>query len=264
MLFRSLIPSGATQIKTSGDNIIIFSPTTFTGSTNNNNNNTSSQNISKSFHQLLHGFNINDVVAFSGTTFIRAIADGTMDGETLGVVTKVPDGDDFTLTFAGYVSGLTGLVTNCTYFLSDITPGQLSLVEPTAFTHLSKPILQALSSTEAIVFNYRADIISSGTTSGGGSSINVIISKNPTYNAVSGNYYIGCSGTTTVNLPVTPLSGNEFNISDLIGNALVSPITINGNGFNINTGAFALINTNNGSITVLFNGLIWNIISFIN
>jgi len=260
MLFRALVPSGGTKIKTSGDNIIIFSPTTFTGSSNNS---VSAQNISKSFNQLLHGFGVNDVVAFSGTTFIRAIADGTMDGEILGVVTKVPDGDNFTITFAGYISGLTGLVTNSTYFLSDITPGVLSLVEPTAFTHLSKPVLQALSPTEAVIFNYRADIISSGTTSGGGSSINIIISKNPIYNATSGNYYIGCSGTTTVNLPATPLSGNEYTISDLKGNALTNNITINGNGFNINTGAFALINTNNGSITVLFNGVIWNVIGFV-
>lgn len=263
MLFRALVPSGGTQIKTSGDNIIIFSPTTFTGSTNNNS--VSAQNISKNIHQILHGFGVNDVVAFSGNTYIRAIADGTMDGETLGVVTKVPDGDNFTLTFAGYVSGLTSLSTNKTYFLSDITPGQLSLVEPTTFTHISKPILQALSSTEAIIFNYRGDIVSSGTTGGGGgSSLNIVISKNPTYNATSGNYYIGCSGTTTVNLPATPLLGNEYIIIDLKGDALINNITINGNGFNINSGSYALINTNNGAITVLFNGIIWNVISFIN
>jgi hypothetical protein len=205
-----------------------------------------------------------DVAAFSGGTYIKANADGTMDGEIIGLVSRVPDGDNFTVTFAGYVSGLTGLVTNSTYFLSDITPGQLTTIEPTDYNHISKPILVALSSDEAIVFNYRGDIISTGFTNNTGSTKTIIIATSPTYNAGSGLKYIGCSGTTTVNLTTSPISKDEIIVSDIMGNALTSPITINGNGYLINGFSYALINTNYGSITILFNGYNWSIIGFAN
>jgi len=262
MLFRTFIQSGGTQIVTKGNNIIIYSGLIPTGNTSNNS--VTAQNISKNIHKLLHGFGLMDVVAFSGNTYIKAIADGSMDGETIGLVSKVTDGDNFTVTFAGYVSGLTGLATNSTYFLSDVTPGQLTTIEPIDYGHISKPVLVALSSTEGIVFSYRGDIISTGFTNNTGTTINVIIAKTTPYNTSSGYKYIGCSGTTIVNLPVNPTIKDEIIISDIKGNALILPITINGNGHLINGYSYALINTNYGSITLFYNGINWSIIGFTN
>ena len=61
---------------------------------------------------------------------------------------------------------------------------------------------------------------------------------------------------------------NEFNfeitISDEFGLANTFPITIYGNGKLIDNSATALINTDYGSITIVYNGIFWKVISFSN
>ena len=127
----------------------------------------SGERISKTITQASHGFTVKDVVGFSGTTYNKAIADGTYDGEVLGLVTSVPDGSTFVLTQAGYVTGLTSLVANTTYFLSDATAGLLTTTEPTTEGSISKTVLFANSTTTGWVLPYVGYIVTTGSSGGG-------------------------------------------------------------------------------------------------
>jgi hypothetical protein len=85
-----------------------------------------------------------------------------------------------------------------------------------------------------------------------------------TYNATNNDDYIGCSGVTTVNLPSTPTLGKEIIVSDIKGDAFTNNITVLASPNVITGGSPVLINTNYGSITFLWNGIIWSIISWVN
>ena len=127
----------------------------------------SGERISKTITQASHGFAVKDVVGFSGTTYNKAIADGTYDGEVLGIVTASADTNTFVLTQAGYVTGLTSLVANTTYFLSDATAGLLTTTEPTTEGHISKSVLIADSTTTGWVLPYVGYIVTTGSSGGG-------------------------------------------------------------------------------------------------
>jgi len=127
----------------------------------------SSERISKCITQLSHGFDVQDVVGWSGGTYNLAIADGTYDGEILGLVSKCYNADCFNLTQAGYVTGLTSLSANATYFLSDATAGLLTSSKPTTTGHLVKSVIIADSTTSGWVLPYPPYLlsVSSGETS---------------------------------------------------------------------------------------------------
>lgn len=120
--------------------------------------------IKKQISQSSHGFSVQDVIGYSGGTYNKPIADGTYDGEVLGIVSSVPNINSFELTQAGYISGLTGLVQSTTYFLSDSTAGLLTSTEPTGDTHISKVMLLADSTTSGWVLPYAGYVITTGDT----------------------------------------------------------------------------------------------------
>ncbi|MFA5366456.1 MAG: hypothetical protein WC333_00835 [Dehalococcoidia bacterium] len=124
----------------------------------------SGERITKCINKTSHGFAVQDVIGWSGGTYNKAIADGTYDGEVLGIVSKCHNANYFDLTQAGYVTGLTGLVINTTYFLSDATAGLLTATEPTTVDHISKAVLIANSTTTGWVLPYPGYIITSGVT----------------------------------------------------------------------------------------------------
>ena len=72
--------------------------------------------------------------------------------------------------------------------------------------------------------------------------------------------YVGVSASTAMSfyLPASPKSFQRIMISDIKGNAFSTNITINGNGKNINGSSTALINTNYGSIMLIYNGFNWS------
>lgn len=111
-----------------------------------------------------HGFNVQNVIGWSGGTYNKPIADGTYDGEVLGIVNNVPNTDVFEVTLGGYVCGLSGLSANTTYFLSDITAGLLSHNEPDIAGHISKAMMVAHSSTSGWMLPYAGYVITSGST----------------------------------------------------------------------------------------------------
>lgn len=134
------------------------------------------ENISKDVEQTSHGFAVGDVVGYSGSTYVKALADDTFQGETFGLVTQVEDSNNFRVTFAGYVTTLSGatLQANTLYYLSDEFLGELTTSEPIELGHFSKPILYTTTTNEGLVLNYRANLLSTGSTvTGSGSTSGV-------------------------------------------------------------------------------------------
>lgn len=125
------------------------------------------ERITKTISQIGHTFNVKDVVGFSAGSYNKPIADGTYDGEVLGLITRT-DTNGFDITQAGYVTGLTNLTASTTYFLSDTTSGLLTSIAPTADTHINKAILIAVSETAGWVLPYPGYVITTGSTSTGG------------------------------------------------------------------------------------------------
>jgi len=121
--------------------------------------------------QTTHGFAVGELLYDNAGTWTKAQADAEATSDVIGIVTAV-DTDDFDLTAAGYVSGLTGLTANSAYFLSDTTAGALSLTEPTAEGYVSKPVFWATSTTAGYFTNYRGMVIGNSSNVG-----NVLISQ---------------------------------------------------------------------------------------
>lgn len=121
------------------------------------------ENITKLINQASHGFSVGNVIGWSGGTYNKAIANGNYDGEVIGIVSKCYNTNCFDLTQSGYVTGLTSLSTNTTYFLSPTTAGLLTSTEPTVAGQVSKSVLIADSTTSGWVLPYAGYIITSGT-----------------------------------------------------------------------------------------------------
>ncbi len=115
-------------------------------------------------NQIGHGFVFGNVVKCIATdTYALAQSDDPADAEVAGIVIRVIDADNFVLHFIGETDGFTGLIPATVYFLSDITPGLLTVVEPTTAGHVSKPLLISHSTTSGLFFNFRGMVIGSET-----------------------------------------------------------------------------------------------------
>jgi len=85
-----------------------------------------------------------------------------------------------------------------------------------------------------------------------------------TYTATTNSDFVGVSGSTAfiVYLPSQPLEYQRITVADIKGNALSQNITINGGGKLINGSSTALIDSNYGSITMVYNTVNWSVIAF--
>jgi len=219
------------------------------------------ERIFKLICQPSHGFVANCVIGWSGGTYNKAIANGTYDGEILGIVSKCYNVDCFELTQAGYVTGLTAVLTmNCTYFLSATQAGCLTTVEPVVPNYLSKSMLIATSSSAGWVLPYAAYVISSGFTDGGALVKSVCLPTSPTYSMINSDFFVGVSGGSTVILPSLPKCGMVVSIADIGNNAASFPITIVGSI--VGCTSTSQIDTNSGSLSYIYNGTRWNVFAF--
>lgn len=94
-----------------------------------------------------------------------------------------------------------------------------------------------------------------------------IIDSGLDYTGNTSSDYLGINNAVkTIYMPASPLDGQQVTISDEEGNANTFPITIDGNGntFDGLSDTQILINTDYGSITILYNGTFWKVISFSN
>lgn len=86
-----------------------------------------------------------------------------------------------------------------------------------------------------------------------------IITESP-YTALPTDYFIGVNRTipTQINLEISPV-GTVYIIKDIAGTAFNAPITIT-DVVTIDGATSALINTDYGSLTFIFNGTEWNLV----
>lgn len=160
IVLKSLAGDGNTTVIDNGSEIIISS--TGGGST------ASGENVTKEIAKTAHGFAVGEAIGWSSGNYTKAIADGTYDGEIVGIVSEVVNANTFKLTQSGYVSGLTGLITNSTYFVSSSLAGDITVVAPTTIGDIVRPILVALSTTTAWVLPYPGYVITPTVTGGTG------------------------------------------------------------------------------------------------
>lgn len=111
--------------------------------------------VTESFNQVAHGLLVGEVVRFNSGSWVLAQADTVDNSEALGVISAVAGVDDFTVTYSGRITGLSGLTADNTFFLDDVAAGAITLIEPTG---ISKPILFATSATAAVVKIFRGVI----------------------------------------------------------------------------------------------------------
>ena len=192
----------------------------------------SGERIEKTFNQTAHGFVVGDVVAYSGGTFIKAIADGSQDAEVYGIVSAIESVDDFTITFAGYIDGITsvGLNPSTTYYLSTNIAGLLVDTNTEVFDTLSKPILTTITGDDALVFQYRGFIVTSGASGGGGSSSGITEILN-----------IGVGTGEIFSATVPSVSGQTSELRTLLGSGGTT-IEVSGDTIIINSDTTGLYN----------------------
>lgn len=118
--------------------------------------------VTRDIAQTGHGFAVGEVIYFDGSNWDEAKADADATSESIGMVSAVADANNFTVTFSGYVSGLSGLTSGATYYLSDATAGLATTTEPTTCSHVSKPVGVALSTTTIRLFDSSRGIILCG------------------------------------------------------------------------------------------------------
>lgn len=91
----------------------------------------------------------------------------------------------------------------------------------------------------------------------------IVVTTSP-YLATSSDTFIGVNNTGlvpfSVVLPANPVTGKFYFIKDVSGTAALHNITVTAIGHTIDGSVSALINTNYGSITLVFNGSEWSIV----
>lgn len=110
--------------------------------------------------QTAHGFSTGEAIYYNGTQWALARADSVSTAEVLGIVESVKT-NQFDVVYQGKIQGLTGLTPGAVYFLSSTVLGGLTTIVPGSDV-VSKPLLVARSTTDAIVVNWRG-LIGSGT-----------------------------------------------------------------------------------------------------
>jgi hypothetical protein len=119
------------------------------------------EELKKSITQASHGFAVQDVVYYTGSTWAKADASAESTAEAIGIVSAAADVNTFTVLYSGYIDTLSGLVAGTVYFLSE-TAGALTATEPTTAGAVSKPLLVMVSATAGYVFNWRGQVIGGG------------------------------------------------------------------------------------------------------
>ena len=153
-----------------------------------------------------HGFIADQVVYFNGIKYALAQADTSSDAEVIGMVASVIDVNNFTLLVGGQVlTNTTTFVPGGVYFLSDVTPGLLTLTEPTTTGHISKPLLIASGTNEGYFYNFRGKIINAPTFPWNEVTTDTQLVANE-------NYYTTGGGVLNLTLPVSCSAGSIIQI----------------------------------------------------
>lgn len=88
------------------------------------------------------------------TPFVLAQANNRTNSNVYGIISYA-DPTKYTVTTSGRVVNMVGLTPGALYYLSDVTPGAMTAVEPATATSFSKPVFIALTATDGLFLNQR-------------------------------------------------------------------------------------------------------------
>lgn len=91
-------------------------------------------------------------------------------------------------------------------------------------------------------------------------SVFKVEAKAATFTAESNKTYMVTGTAYTINLPASPLTDDYVVIKDAAGSAAANNKTVSGNGNNIDGAANHVINSDYGSVTVVFDGTNWFVV----
>lgn len=184
----------------------------------------SGSSLTDTITQVAHGFTVGQIVRHQ-STWVLAQGDNGADAEALGMVTTVTDANTFILTTSGFVTGLTGLVSDTQYFVDPTIAGGLTATDPSTPGQVSKPVFYAISSNTGYFINYRGEII--------GTAIGVTFVNYGTTTPLTGggnNNRLSFTGSTGASIVLLPNSGvgvgTQYIIKDLDAIAAANNITV--------------------------------------
>ena len=92
-------------------------------------------------------------------------------------------------------------------------------------------------------------------------NVPVTLIDESTYSPTNDEYFLGVifDGSTTITLPAGTL-GKTFIIKDAVGDANTNPITVVTTGSTIDGQASYILDTDWGSISLVYNGIEWNVV----
>lgn len=166
------------------------------------------QTVVKNVTQTAHGLVVGDIVRYNGTNYVKAQANNFTNSQAIGIVTNVADANNFSITVCGYVSALSGLTPGSLYYLSEATAGLLTLTAPSTLGQVVRPVLIAVSATEAYVMYWTGEEIANS----GGFTWNTVAGTSQTL-ATANGYIPQNVGLTTFSLPATAAVGDTFRIA---------------------------------------------------
>lgn len=108
--------------------------------------------------------------------YVEALADSSENAEVAGVVLEVLSSTEFRLQQSGYIetgtAGFSGFVTSGTYFLSDLSAGDMTLTVPTENGKIRLPLFNADSADSGWICSLKSGMVigSPGPINGGGST----------------------------------------------------------------------------------------------
>jgi len=204
--------------------------------------------------------------SYAGVWYL-AQADSAVDAETTGVIQSAAV-NQFYVVFDGLINGLGSISINGTnqtmnpgecYYLSDVTPGGLVTYSPSAFGTVSKPVMRAITTSQAMVVNERG-ILNSGVV---GNRVSTRSVSTSAYTLTTSDYYVGVNynGTATIQLPAS-VTGTEYIIKDESGllNGTTNVIIVSANPGNTIDGLTkANLVSPYARLTLVFNNN-WNVV----
>lgn len=205
--------------------------------------------------QTGHGFAAKDVLRYGTGSFAKGrsnILDNCVD--MVGVVASVTDANTFVLHLGGQITGLTGLVANTVYWLSESTPGLLTATRPTTGYHV--PVLKTTNDPSiAYLLNMRALPAALPTLA--------ISTKTGAYTLVDGDHIILADANSagfTLTLPTAVgRAGLVFHVKKV--DATANAVVIDGNGSETIDGATTRsITIQHETVSIVSDGANWHIL----
>jgi hypothetical protein len=112
-------------------------------------------------YQVNHGFGFMEIIRRDRTlqAYVLAQANTKENAEVCGMVVRVIDANNFIYQQVGMLYNIVNppvpLVDGEVYFLSASNPGQMTIVEPTALTNISKPVFLCTGTDSGQIYHMR-------------------------------------------------------------------------------------------------------------